>query len=310
MIFKELQKLLLGVVCLLASTTLLYAQNAATSKLTHMETAISNNQSKGTVQFFTTGDGCRIAYQVDGEEGKPVLVFSNSIATDFHMWDAQIATYGKYFTIIRFDTRGNGVSDHPAGGYSIDRMGLDLIELLDYLKIDKVHFCGLSMGGLIGQWLGIHQPERIDKLILANTTAHLGPLSYFNNNIQALKEQPDMNQVADRFIKNWFPEKMITRKDSVVAVFRDMAFRISPQGLAGSYAAIRDADMRKTITLIPNRTLIIAGKYDLVTKPEYSEQMAASIPHSKLVILPAVHISNVEYQEDFDKAALAFLLDK
>ena len=103
---------------------------------------------------------------------------------------------------------------------------------------------------------------------------------------------------------------MIAEKDSVVSVFRDMAFHMTPEGLAGSYAAVRDADMRKTISLIPNSTLIIAGKYDLVTKPEYSERMAATIPHSKLVILPSVHISNVEYQNDFDKSLLAFLLDR
>ena len=121
------------------------------------------------------------------------------------MWDAQITTLGKYFRIIRFDTRGNGASDHPAGDYSIDRMGLDVIELLDYLKIAKVHFCGLSLGGFIGQWLGIHQPERIDKLILANTAYYLGPLSYFNDNIKALKEHPDMNIFADMFYKKLVP---------------------------------------------------------------------------------------------------------
>lgn len=258
--------------------------------------------------IFTTGDGCHIAYQIDGANDKPVLVFSNSIATDFHMWDAQIASLGKYFLIIRFDTRGHGASDHPAGDYSIDRMGLDVIELLDYLKIAKAHFCGLSLGGFIGQWLGIHQPERIDKLILVNTASYLGPLSYFNDNIRALKENPDMNGFADMFIKNWFPEKMIAEKDSIVSVFRNMAFHISPQGLAGSYAAVRDVDMRKTISLIPNSTLIIAGKYDLVTKPEFSETMAATIVHSKLVILPSVHISNVEDQSGFDKALLGFLL--
>lgn len=309
MISKELRKLLL-LLCLLTSANLLYAQNVSTGKFTQMATSVSNNQSNGAMQFFETGDGCRIAYQIDGDNDKPVLVFSNSIATDFHSWDAQIATVGKYFRIIRFDTRGNGASDHPSGDYSIDRMGLDVIELLDYLKIAKVHFCGLSLGGYIGQWLGIHQPERIDKLILANTASYLGPLSYFNDNIRALKENPDMNAVADRFIKNWFPAKMIAQKDSIVSAFWNMAFHISPQGLAGSYAAVRDADMRKTISLIPNSTLIIAGKYDLVTKPGFSEKMAATIAHSKLIILPSVHISNVEYQNDFDKAVLSFLLDK
>ncbi|WP_106527587.1 alpha/beta fold hydrolase [Chitinophaga niastensis] len=273
-----------------------------------METSVSNNLSKENMQFFITGDGCRIAYQIDGDNDKPVLVLSNSIATNFHMWDAQITTLGKHFRIIRFDTRGSGASDHPLGDYSIDRMGLDVIELLDYLNIAKVHFCGLSMGGFIGQWLGIHTPERIDKLILVNTSSHLGPLSQFNNNIKSLRENPDMNGFADMFIKNWFPKKMIEEKDSIVSVFRDMVLNTNPQGLAGSFAAVRDADMRKTISLIPNNTLIIAGKHDLVTKPEDSQRMAATIPDSKLIILPSVHMSNVEYQNDFEKSLLAFLL--
>jgi 3-oxoadipate enol-lactonase len=306
---RGFRKFVLGL-CLLSSANLAFGKNVSKKNFTHMETAASNDRSNENVQFFTTGDGCRIAYQIDGDPDKPVLVLSNSIATDFHSWDAQIPEFRKYFRIIRFDTRGNGASDHPAGDYSIDRMGLDVIELLDYLKIAKVHFCGLSLGGFIGQWLGIHQPERVDKLVLANTASYLGPLSYFNDNIRKLKMHPDMNEFADMFIKNWFPEKMISGKDSIVAIFRDMVLRISPEGLAGSYAAVRDADMRKTIVLIPNKTLIIAGEHDLVTKPEFSQEMAKKIPHSKLVILPSVHISNVEYQKDFEKALLAFLLDK
>jgi 3-oxoadipate enol-lactonase len=308
MIFrKEFRKVVLGL-SLLTSVNLLCAQNVSTKKIDSRETVISNIPSKGNMQFFVTGDDCRIAYQIDGDNDKPVLVLSNSIATNFHMWDAQIPTLGKLFRIIRFDTRGDGASDNPSGDYSIDRMGLDVIELLDYLHIEKVHFCGLSLGGFIGQWLGIHASDRINKLILSNTSSYLGPSSYFNNNIRSLREHPNMKGFADMFIKNWFPEKMITENDSIVSVFRDMVLNTNPQGLAGEFAAVRDADMRKTISLIPVSTLIIAGKYDLVTKPEDSQRMAATIPDSKLIILPAVHISNVLCQNDFEKSVIAFLL--
>jgi len=226
------------------------------------------------------------------------------------MWDAQIPAFTKYFRVIRFDTRGNGASDAPAGDYSVARMSLDVIELLDFLDIKRVHFCGLSLGGFIGQWLGVHAPERINKLILANTASYLGPESTWNTQITSLRNNGDMEKFATMFINNWFPEDMIKNNDSTVAAFRSMVLATKPEGLAGSYAAVRDADMRKTIALIPNNTLVIAGKYDVVTQAVHSEKIAGTIPHSKLVVLPAVHMSNVEYKNDFENVVIAFLLKK
>lgn len=217
------------------------------------------NKTTENVLFFTTGDGCRIAYKINGDFTKSVLVLSNSIATDFRMWNGQIENLSKYFTIIRFDTRGNGLSDAPVGDYSIGRMSLDLIELLDYLKIKKAHFCGLSLGGFIGQWLGIYASERIDKLILANTSPYLGPAKLWNENINLLKTQPDMQYFEKMFIGGWFSEKTIQSQKEVVFPFREMIRKTSPIGLAGSYAAVRDADFRKTNALISNKTLIIAS---------------------------------------------------
>ena len=113
--------------------------------------------------FFTTGDGTRIAYKLDGPEEKPVLVLSNSIATNMHMWDDQVKEFAKSYRVLRFDTRGHGASSVPDGPYSVERMGRDVIELLDFLKFEKVSFLGLSLGGIIGQWLGVHAPERVVK---------------------------------------------------------------------------------------------------------------------------------------------------
>ncbi|MGM8362260.1 alpha/beta fold hydrolase [Flavobacterium sp. ARAG 55.4] len=259
------------------------------------------------VSYFTTGDGCKIAYKIEGNLSKPVLVLSNSIATNFTMWDGQIENFSKYYTIIRFDTRGNGLSDAPVGDYSIARMSLDLIELLDYLQIKQVHFCGLSLGGFIGQWLGIHASDRIDKLILVNTAPYLGPAKLWNENIRILNTQPNMNYFEDMFIRGWFSEDMIVNQKEVVLPFRKMILKTSPVGLAGSYAAVRDSDFRKTNSLITNPTLIIAGKYDEVTKPEHSEQINSAIPQSKLVILPVVHLTNIERKIEFEKLVLDFL---
>ena len=125
--------------------------------------------------FFTTGDGCRLAYCIDGPADAPTLVLSNSIGTTLRMWDGQIPTLATRYRVLRYDLRGHGGSDVPVGAYSFDRLGRDVVELLDALGIDAVTFCGLSLGGFIGQWLGIHVPERIETLILANTSPYLGP---------------------------------------------------------------------------------------------------------------------------------------
>lgn len=261
----------------------------------------------GQQQYFTTADGARIAYQLDGQEDKPVLVLSNSIATDYHMWDAQIAAFTPHFRILRFDTRGNGASDAPAGDYSLNRMSLDVIELLDHLEIDRVHFMGLSLGGFIAQYIATHIPERIDRLILAHTAAHLGPQDGFNNNIRSLRQHPDMAAFEKMFIHNWFPEKMIITEDARIQPFRKMILDMSPVGLAGSFAAVRDGDLRKTAALIPHQTLVIGGSYDTVTLPEHSEYLAESIPDAQLAMLPAVHLSNVELTEEFNRIVLDFL---
>lgn len=260
------------------------------------------------VSLFTTDDGCRIAYSIDGDTNKPALVLSNSIATDFTMWDGQIENFSRYFQIIRFDTRGNGLSDAPLGDYSVDRMALDLIELLDFLRLDKVHFCGLSLGGFIGQWLGIHAPKRVDKLILSNTSPHIEPFQLWNNHIKVLRETGDMEPFERMFIEGWFPNELIESNKEIVEPFRKMIRKTTPTGLSGSYAAVRDSDFRISNRLILNKTLIIAGKYDRVTTLEHSNLIHQAISDSILLTLPVVHLSNVENKEVFEKSVLDFLL--
>lgn len=262
-----------------------------------------------TTAFITTGDGYRLAYRLDGDAGKPVLVLSNSIATTLHMWDGQVDALAEHFRVLRYDARGHGESDAPAGAYSMDRLGRDVIELLDALGIERAHFLGLSLGGFIGQWLGIHAPERIDRLILSNTSAHLGPPSEFDARIAALRTSPDMDAVAQAFLANWFPASMLDATDPAIEPFRDMLLSTSPQGLAGSYAAVRDADLRRTIALIQRPTLVIAGANDTVTLASHGEYIAATVPGAQLVILPAVHLPNVEHTDAYVRTVLNFLLD-
>ncbi len=259
------------------------------------------------LNFATVGDGARIAYRLDGDAGRPVLVLSNSIGTTLRMWDGQIEDLSKRFRVLRYDFRGHGGSSVPAGAYSVDRLGRDVIELLDALHIERAHFLGLSLGGFVGQWLGVHAPDRIDRLILSNTSSHLGPAAVFDERIDAVLRAPDMAETAEMFLANWFPAQMLAAATPAVEDFRAVLRATDRHGLAGLYAAVRDADFRRTIALISSPTLVIAGRYDTVTALSHSELIAATIPGAKLVVLPAVHLSNVEYPAEFMEAVLDFL---
>ncbi|MBV8722441.1 MAG: 3-oxoadipate enol-lactonase [Candidatus Eremiobacteraeota bacterium] len=256
---------------------------------------------------ITTSDGCRLAYRFDGTADKPVLLLSNSIGTDLTMWDSQIEALGKHFRVLRYDSRGYGRSGVPAGPYPVDRLGRDVIELLDTLKLSRVHFLGLSLGGMVGQWLGIHAPERINRLILANTSAYLGPADQWEGRIASVLKA-DPQETADLFLRNWFPPQLLEAGGPMITKIRAMLLATDPQGFAGAYAAVRDMDMRRTIALITAPTLVIAGQYDTVTLPSHSELIAATVPGAKLLVLPVVHLSNLEAPDAFMNAVLEFLL--
>src|SRR5690606_4746144 len=156
-----------------------------------------------SVQYFTTDDDCRIAYRFDGPEDGPVLLLSNSLGTTMAMWAPQMAAFTARFRVLRYDRRGPGQSDSPAGGYSMDRLARDAVQLLDALNLETVDFCGLSKGGMIGQWLGVRAPERIRKLILANTSAYMGPPSGWQSRIEGVLAN-GMAPLAEASIARWF----------------------------------------------------------------------------------------------------------
>lgn len=261
-----------------------------------------------TRTFITTGEGARIHYRFDGDGDKPVLLLSNSIATTLQMWDDQIQELTRHFQVLRYDTRGHGASSVPAGPYSLDRFGRDVIELLDALDIEHVHFLGLSLGGIIGQWLGVHAPDRIDRLILSNTSPYLGPAGQWDQLIASTQQASDMSEFASMFLNNWFPAHMLEAQDPVTEDFRRMVLATDPQGLSGAYAAIRDMDLRRIIALVECPTLVIAGQYDNVTALAHGEQIAATIPGSTLQVLSSVHLPNIELPTEFMDTVITFLL--
>ncbi len=256
---------------------------------------------------FTTGDGVRIAYRFDGDAALPVLILSNSIGTTLHMWDGQVTALSRAFRVLRYDTRGHGASGVPAGAYSLDRLGRDVIEMMDALGIERAHFLGLSLGGIIGQWLGLRAPDRLDRLILANTSDFLGPAPQWDARIATTLQAPDMTETARMFLGNWFPASMLRAGGPVIDAFRAMLLATDPKGLAGAFAAVRDMDLRRTNALIGRPTLVIAGRDDTVTAASHGERIAATVPGAELRILPAVHLSNVERPAEFLDAVLTFL---
>jgi 3-oxoadipate enol-lactonase len=256
--------------------------------------------------FVTTGDGCRIAWRSDGATDAPAIILSNSLGTDLAMWEPQLATLARQFRVIRYDGRGHGRSDAPPGAYSMDRLGRDVVELADALAIERFSFCGLSMGGMVGQWLGWREPRRLERLVIANSSAFMGPPSAWDNRIEAVRAE-GMSAVAAAVVERWFTAGY--RQDSsAVANVVEMLLATPPGGYAGCCAAIRDMDMRPVLPLIEGSVLVIGGSEDPATPPAHSQLLAEGIGGARLQMLDAAHLSNQERPDAFNRALEIFLL--
>lgn len=248
-------------------------------------------------------------YQLDGPENAPVLVLSNSLGTDLGMWDAQVAAWSEHFRVLRYDTRGHGGSSVTEGPYSIEQLGRDVLALLDALDIAKAHFVGLSMGGLIGQWLGINAGERLLSLTLCNTAAKIGTDEVWNSRIDMVLKggQQAMTDLRDASVARWFTEAFAKAEPGQTRRITQMLATTSPQGYAANCAAVRDADYREQLQRIQVPTLIVAGTADVVTTPEHGRFMQAQIAGAEFVEFPAAHLSNVEIGAPFSRRVLDFL---
>lgn len=258
------------------------------------------------LQHIITGDGCRITYRFDGPADAPVLLLSNSLGTDMSMWEPQLDAWTQDVRVLRYDQRGHGASDAPAGAYSLDRLGRDATELLDALGLGSVDFCGLSLGGMVGQWFGIREPQRLRRLVLANTSSFMGPPANWDTRI-ALVHDEGMAPLAEASITRWFTEGFAAAAPPGIAPIAATLQTTNPLGYAGSCAAIRDMDMRRTVRLIETPTLVIGGTRDPATPPPHSEALVHSIAGAELVMLDAAHLSNVEQPGAFARAVLDFL---
>ncbi len=255
--------------------------------------------------LLDTGKG-KLHYQLDGAEGAPLLVLSNSLGTTMDMWLPHLPAFVDHFRVLRYDTRGHGQSEVTPGPYSIAQLGGDVLALLDHLKVPRAHFCGLSMGGMTGIWLGIHAPDRIDRLVLCNTSAAIGVPEVWNARIAQVR-QGGMPAVIETVLERWFTSDFLAHAPAQVERVRSMLAATSVDGYVANCAAVRDMDQRADLGRIATPTLVIGGKFDKSTPPEHGELIARSVPGARYVELNAAHLSNWEAAQAFTQRVLGFL---
>lgn len=248
----------------------------------------------------------RLHYRTDGDPARPCLVFSNSLGTDLRMWDAQAEALARNFHVLRYDTRGHGQSERGAAPVDLARLGSDVVALLDALAIPAAHFCGISMGGITGLWLGIHHADRFGKLVLANTAARIGSADGWNARA-ALVRREGMDGVADGAAARWFTPAFIAGAPDVVAGMIARLREQDPGGYAACCDALATADLRSALAAIVNPTLVIAGQADEVTTVADAHWLAGQITGASVAELPASHLSNIEAQHAFTGALHRYL---
>ncbi|MET0606527.1 MAG: 3-oxoadipate enol-lactonase [Beijerinckiaceae bacterium] len=244
--------------------------------------------------------------EIDGTAGKPVLMFSNSLSSNLSMWDPQVAALSKKFHIVRYDSRGHGKSVVSEGPYSIAQLGRDALAIMDALKHDKVHWCGLSKGGMVGMWLLAHAPHRLRKVILANTAARMPPPELWNGRIRNVRKN-GMAAIVDLTIDRWFTKPFQAADSTTIAKVREMILTTNPAGNCACASAIRDMDQIDSIRRATNQVLVIAGKHDPSTTVERAQEIKRAIKGAKLIKLDAAHFSNLEQPKAFTKAVADFL---
>lgn len=257
----------------------------------------------------TSVNGTTINYRLDGPSDAPVLVFSNSLATSLAMWNDQVERLQGRFRILRYDNRGHGNSPATPGPYTLELLARDVVGLLDALELEKVSFCGLSMGGMVGQWLGMNAPERLDRLVLSNTAAYFPNKAMWRERI-AMAEKDGIAAIAEASIRRWFTPGFLQRTTTPETVDRVRKFILetTTEGYLACCVAIRDMDFRAGLAKIEAPTLVIIGERDPATLPEYGEVIVRGIGGARsAVISDAAHLSNIEQPNNFTRTLVDFI---
>jgi 3-oxoadipate enol-lactonase/4-carboxymuconolactone decarboxylase len=247
-------------------------------------------------------------YRLDGAPDRPVIIFSHSLGLDHGMWDAQAAALLPFFQVLRYDTRGHGASGVPPGDYSIADLAQDVLALADALKVERFAFCGLSLGGMIGQRLAAEFPHRLTHLVLANTSPRLTDPQPMEARRRAVLEG-GMKAVEDLVMGRFFAPSVVASGAPEIESARRTLLSTHPVGYAGCCAAIRDMDQTSLLSGIRVPTLIISGDLDVgMPWDSHAAIMSRDIHGARVVRLPAAHISNLERPRSFNAALLDFLV--
>jgi 3-oxoadipate enol-lactonase len=236
------------------------------------------------------------------------MVLSNSLGTDHSLWDFQVPAFSGERAVWRYDTRGHGDSDKPAGDYSIDRLGKDLVAIIDATGAGRVDLCGVSIGGMTALWVALHAPDRVRRLVLANTAARIGDVDMWSARINTVRSEGP-GALADATMARWFTPEFRAARPEVVARFHSTIAQSDAAGYVGCCAALRDADLRALTPQVACPTLVVTGRHDPATPPAQGQWLAEQIRGAKVVELDAAHLSNVERAEEFNVAVAGFLGD-
>lgn len=255
---------------------------------------------------FVSVNGTRLFYRLEGLESRPVLVLSHSLGCDLGMWAPQVPELLQHVQVLAYDTRGHGASAIPEGDCTLEQLGRDVLAMAESLKIPSFAFCGLSMGGAIGEWLAIHAPGRISALVLANTSARFATPDMWETRRRAVREG-GMQAVVDMAMQRFFTPEML-ETDPYAESVRRVFLGTDPAGYIACCAALRDTDLKEEIKSIAAPTLVIGGDKDPSTPwAEHGAILARDIPGAKAVRLQAAHLSNIGQPRAFISAVLEFV---
>lgn len=231
-----------------------------------------------------------------GKSDAPVLVLGNSLGTDMHLWDAQVPALAARFRVLRYDMRGHGLTEAPAGidAYTIDDLAGDVLALADALAIERFHYCGLSIGGMVGQRLGARAPDRVRALALCNTAMTIAAPQVYRDRADAVRKG-GLAAIADAVLERWFTPKFLAANPDIARGLRTMLTRNTVAGYAGCCLALAAMDLTADARRIACPTLVVAGVEDQATPPAVARAIAAAVKGAKLVEIPdCAHISAVE----------------
>jgi 3-oxoadipate enol-lactonase len=251
-------------------------------------------------------DGVRLHYELSGEPRKAVLVLVNSLGSTLNMWDKVMPALERRYRVLRFDMRGHGQSNVAPKPFTIEQLGRDVLRLMDEVGSDRASVCGLSLGGVIALWLGIHAPERAPRLILANTAAHIGRREMWEQRI-AMARDSGMSPLAELMPQRWFTSDYRAHHPEEMDRIREMIAAADPNGYAACCAVLRDTDLRDEVGAVKAACLVITGTHDPATPPSDGRALHAAIRNSGYVELDASHLSAWERAEEFAEAVVKHL---